>query len=125
MRWTFAILVLIALAIMAWALGNALSSDAIGLALGVVFGVMASLPGAILVLVAARRRQPERDPFYPPPRVVYEPPTPPSRQLPPPVVVVFEDPEGRRARVEFADGVEARRFLGEGRTRLVDNGRRQ
>ena len=118
------LLALILLGVGAWFVGNALSSDAIGLALGVVFGVMASLPGAILVLVAARRQQPERDPFYPP-RVVYEPPTPPSRQLPPPVVVVFEDPEGRRARVEFADGVEARRFLGEGRTRLIDKGRRQ
>ena len=118
------LLALILLGVGAWFVGNALSSDAIGLALGVVFGIMASLPGAILVLVAARRRQPEHDPFYPP-RVVYEPPTPPARQLPPPVVVVFEDPEGRVARVEFADGVEARRFLGEGRTRLIDKGRRQ
>lgn len=40
----------------AWRVGNALSSDAIGLALGVIFGVIASLPGALLVLVAARRQ---------------------------------------------------------------------
>lgn len=47
---------LLLLGVAAWRVGNALSSDAIGLALGVVFGVMASLPGALLVLVAARRQ---------------------------------------------------------------------
>jgi hypothetical protein len=47
---------LLLLGVAAWRVGNALSSDAIGLALGVIFGVMASLPGALLVLVAARRQ---------------------------------------------------------------------
>ena len=45
----------------AWWLGSKLSSDAIGLALGVIFGTMASLPGAVLVLLA-RRREAERPP---------------------------------------------------------------
>ena len=45
----------------AWWVGSKLSSDAIGLALGVNFGTMASLPGAVLVLVA-RRREAERPP---------------------------------------------------------------
>ena len=45
----------------AWWVGSKLSSDAIGLALGVIFGTMASLPGAVLVLVA-RRREAERPP---------------------------------------------------------------
>lgn len=100
----------------AYRVGQVLSSDAIAMFLGLVFGIIATLPGAILVLVASRRRPVERATFAPPP---------PARLLPPPVVVVFEDPHGRRARVEFADGVEARRFLGEGRARLVDKGRRQ
>lgn len=43
----------------AWWVGSKLSSDAIGLALGVIFGTMASLPGAVLVLLA-RRREAER-----------------------------------------------------------------
>jgi hypothetical protein len=36
--------------LVAWKIGNALSSDAISMAVGVVFGVMAGLPTAILCL---------------------------------------------------------------------------
>ena len=38
-----------------WWLGEHLSSDAIGMALGLAFGVLAGLPAAALVLVASRR----------------------------------------------------------------------
>lgn len=39
----------------AWYLGSRLSSDAIGMALGVMFGVLAGLPAALLVMAAHRR----------------------------------------------------------------------
>ena len=79
---------LLVVGVAAWRVGNALSSDAIGLALGVIFGVMASLPGALLVLVAARRQaareeaaQSRSGPYggYPP--------YPPFPQQPPVIVV--------------------------------------
>lgn len=38
-----------------WQAGGVLSSDAMGMAVGVVFGVLASLPAALLILVANRR----------------------------------------------------------------------
>ena len=43
----------------AWWLGNKLSSDAVGMALGVLFGILAFAPGAILVAVADNRRSRE------------------------------------------------------------------
>ena len=70
---------LVVLGFLAWWTGQQLSSDAIGLALGVIFGVMASLPGALLVLVAARREQPRSDPYYPRRYEVQRPPQPPAR----------------------------------------------
>lgn len=42
----------------AWWLGTQLSSDAIGLALGVIFGILAALPGGLLALTAGRRSAP-------------------------------------------------------------------
>lgn len=40
-----------------WRVGSALSPDAIGIAVGVVFGVLASIPAALLMLVAGRRNE--------------------------------------------------------------------
>jgi hypothetical protein len=39
----------------AWYVGSRLSSDAIGMALGVMFGVVATLPVALIVLAVRRR----------------------------------------------------------------------
>ena len=41
---------------MTWRVGTSLSSDALGLAVGVVFGVLAGIPSALLVLAGQRRR---------------------------------------------------------------------
>jgi hypothetical protein len=47
----------------AWHVGETLSSDAISLALGVLFGTLAGLPVALLVLASERRDRPaERRP---------------------------------------------------------------
>ncbi|RLT37650.1 MAG: hypothetical protein DWI57_13485 [Chloroflexi bacterium] len=40
-----------------WRVGGVLSTDAMGMAVGMVFGVLASLPVALLMLAASRRSQ--------------------------------------------------------------------
>jgi hypothetical protein len=53
---------LVVLGVMTWRLGASLSSDALGMAVGVVFGVLAGIPAALLVLATnSRRRQEEYD----------------------------------------------------------------
>jgi hypothetical protein len=49
--------VVLFVAVMAFRLAERLSPDALGMGLGVLFGVLAGLPTAILVLAAARRRE--------------------------------------------------------------------
>lgn len=44
-------------AILIWRVGSRLSPDAVGLATGVVFGVLAGLPTAILILASNRNRR--------------------------------------------------------------------
>lgn len=50
-----------------WRAGGALSTDAMGMAVGVVFGVLASLPAALLILAATRRVSPQEAPNPRPP----------------------------------------------------------
>ena len=40
-----------------WRLGSLLSADAIGLAVGVLLGMLAGIPVSLLVLVSSRRRE--------------------------------------------------------------------
>ncbi len=63
-----------------WQLGGRLSSDAIGMALGVLFGVTAGIPASLMMLAARRY-----DDYYddPPPHRRYE-----DRQALPPIIVV-------------------------------------
>lgn len=56
MRKFLGLLALVFVAICAWQVGNSLSSDAISMAVGVLFGVLAGLPAALLVLSGERRR---------------------------------------------------------------------
>jgi hypothetical protein len=59
---------LVILGVMTWRLGSSLSSDALGMAVGVVFGVLAGIPAALLVLATNSRRreheEEERDERY-------------------------------------------------------------
>jgi hypothetical protein len=63
------IIVLFGVLILAFAfwIGTRLSADAIGLAVGVVFGVLASIPASLLVIAAGRRgdRDNSRDEYNP------------------------------------------------------------
>ena len=45
------------LGFLTWRLGMSLSSDALGMAVGLVFGVLAGIPSALLVLASSRRRE--------------------------------------------------------------------
>ena len=47
--------------LLAWLFASRLSADALGMAVGLVFGVLAGVPTALLVLAAGRRRRAEED----------------------------------------------------------------
>lgn len=72
MKHILALCAFILVGTVGWQLGGRLSSDAIGMALGILFGIMAMVP---LVLMAFAMRNGER----------YEDPEP--RRQPPPVIV--------------------------------------
>ncbi|MEZ4861362.1 MAG: hypothetical protein R3C14_08650 [Caldilineaceae bacterium] len=55
---------LVFLSVITWRIGERLSADAIGMALGVLFGILAGVPVALLVLASSRRRE-ERDDYRP------------------------------------------------------------
>lgn len=46
---------------LAWFMMSRLSSDALGMAVGLVFGVLAGIPSALLVLASSRRRERDDD----------------------------------------------------------------
>ena len=77
MKYFCGLIALIVVGIVAWRIGEALSSDAISMAVGVLFGVLAGIPTALLVLVGGRRPQPI-------PTARSQPPAPP----PAPTIVV-------------------------------------
>jgi hypothetical protein len=54
------VVVLILGGALVWSIGNRLSADAIGMGVGLLFGVLAGVPTALLVMAAGRRRA-ERD----------------------------------------------------------------
>lgn len=47
---------------LAWMIFSRLSSDAVSMALGVMFGVLGGVPTAILVIASGRRHEPSRPP---------------------------------------------------------------
>lgn len=47
--------------VLAWAIGSKLSADALALGVGVVFGVLAGIPVALLLLASQRASQARRD----------------------------------------------------------------
>lgn len=61
MKQFFGAALLIFVAVAAWRIGGSLSADALGMAVGVIFGVVAGLPAALLVMATGRRREAERE----------------------------------------------------------------
>lgn len=74
---------LIFMAWFGWQVGGHLSSDALAMAIGVLFGVLAGIPAMLMILASAQRRQP------PPSRMHYQPPVEMPR------FEVIEDESGR------------------------------
>lgn len=56
MRQFLVISGLVAGGVAAWRIGETLSSDAISMGLGILFGMLAGVPAALLVMAASRRR---------------------------------------------------------------------
>jgi len=61
MKRLFALLGLVLLGVVGWRVVDSLSADALGMGIGVLFGMVAGIPTAIFVLVADRRRHEGRD----------------------------------------------------------------
>lgn len=61
MRQTIGLAALVFVGIAAWRIGGQLSSDALGMAVGLLFGIMAGVPTALLVMSANRRREQEEE----------------------------------------------------------------
>ena len=58
MKTAVVVAVVLVIGVFAWSIANRLSADAIGMAVGLGFGVLAGIPAALLVFVASRRRAP-------------------------------------------------------------------
>ena len=50
------LILLVFVGVLGWRIGGSLSSDAVSMAVGVLFGIMAGIPTALLVLASDRRR---------------------------------------------------------------------
>lgn len=55
MKYLIALIVIIIGGLFAWGLASNLSADALGMAVGMIFGILAGVPSALLVLAANRR----------------------------------------------------------------------
>ena len=77
-----------------WRIGSTLSPDALSMAVGVLFGVMAGVPAALLVLAGSRRREPveRRNPYGGEMRGALAPFAHPYLSPQPPVIVVAAQP---------------------------------
>jgi hypothetical protein len=61
MRPYIGLAALIFVGIAAWRIAGQLSADALGMAVGVLFGVMAGVPTALMVMASSRRRAAEEE----------------------------------------------------------------
>jgi hypothetical protein len=61
MKQVIVVILLVIFGAMCWRLGTSLSSDALGMAVGIVFGVLAGIPTTLLVMASERRRRPYDD----------------------------------------------------------------
>lgn len=73
-----ALAILVFIGVATYFIGSRLSADAIGMGVGVIFGVMAGIPTALLLVVSERNRHAQYQQQPPPPT--------------PPPVVVFASP---------------------------------
>ncbi len=55
------VMCLVFVAVAGWRIGDRLSSDALGMAIGVLFGIVAGIPTALLLLASSKRRAETED----------------------------------------------------------------
>lgn len=55
MRKVAVVSIIVVVGILVWAIGSRLSADAVGMAVGMTFGVLAGVPTALLVMAGGRR----------------------------------------------------------------------
>jgi len=60
------ILGLVFVAVVGWRIADRLSADALGMAVGVLFGILAGIPTALMMLAHSRRRNEYDDERHPP-----------------------------------------------------------
>jgi hypothetical protein len=68
--------------VVGWKVADKLSTDALSMGIGVVFGVLAGVPTALMVLAASRRKEPAERPVQ-----QYQPPQQP-------MIVMMGGPQG-------------------------------
>lgn len=61
MRYIFGACLLTLVGVVGWRIGQELSPDAIGMAIGLLFGIMAGTPAALMVLASRRREDMRHD----------------------------------------------------------------
>ena len=74
MKRFLALCLLVFIGVSAWQIGSKLSADAIGMSVGVLFGVMAGIPTALLLLAGQRRRDAQSSHDDPATRYPHQPP---------------------------------------------------
>ena len=71
------VIVVVVLGVLIWQIGGRLSTDAVGMAVGMVFGALSGIPAALLILATARRGEGSAElRRMQPPVVVVNPPAP-------------------------------------------------
>lgn len=94
---------LIFVAVAGWRIGELLSTDALGMALGVIFGMMAGIPAALIALSASRMQHPA--PTQREPQTRYDMlPAGQAMQHYPPVIVFAGTPQGQGVLPQQAQG---------------------
>lgn len=76
-----------------WRITERLSADALGLATGVILGILAGLPVALLLMAASRRRNCEDEEDYEPCQLQRHPHALPAQHQPP-VIILSGMPNG-------------------------------
>jgi hypothetical protein len=88
MKRFLALAILICVGAAAWHVGEKLSSDALSMGLGILFGVLAGIPTALLLLAAGRRRSEDGSRTETPSGRRYPPAAPMMTPAQPPVIVI-------------------------------------
>ena len=88
MKKLVALLLIVFVGAAGWSVGSRLSSDALGMSVGILLGVMAGMPVALLVLAAGRGGRRDEEPDYPPDYAVRGNPYGGYGQPQPPVIIL-------------------------------------